>query len=105
MCVFNTHSKVADARNEILIANLALMGASTDLVRKIDACLTTEEATDNVYENGFGEVFDIICEKCKKRSEMHVYNYIEIEVFHFKMDKTVLGKRKTAEAMLDSFRK
>lgn len=103
--IFNTHSKVADARNEILIANLALMGASTELVRKIDACLTTEEATDIVYENGFGEVFDIICEKCKKRAEMHVDNEIEIEVFIFKMDKTVLGKSKNAEEMLDSFRK
>lgn len=103
--IFNTHSKVADARNEILIANLALMGASTELVRKIDSCLTTEEATDIVYENGFGEVFDIICEKCKKRAEMHVDNEIEIEVFIFKMDKTVLGKSKNAEKMLDSFRK
>lgn len=103
--IFNTHSKVADARNEILIANLALMGASTELVRKIDACFTTEEATDIVYENGFGEVFDIICEKCKKRAEMHVDNEIEIEVFIFKMDKTVLGKSKNAEEMLDSFRK
>lgn len=103
--IFNTHSKVADARNEILIANLALMGASTELVRKIDSCLTTEEATDIVYENGFGEVFDIICEKCKKRAEMHVDNEIEIEVFIFKMDKTVLGKSKNAEEMLESFRK
>lgn len=103
--IFNTHSKVADARNEILIANLALIGASTELVRKIDSCLTTEEATDIVYENGFGEVFDIICEKCKKRAEMHVDNEIEIEVFIFKMDKTVLGKSKNAEEMLDSFRK
>ena len=103
--IFNTHSKVADARNEILIANLALMGASTELVRKIDSCLTTEEATEIVYENGFGEVFDIICEKCKKRAEMHVDNEIEIEVFIFKMDKTVLGKSKNAEEMLESFRK
>ena len=103
--IFNTHSKVADARNEILIANLALMGASTELARKIDYCLTTEEATDIVYENGFGEVFDIICEKCKKRAEMHVDNEIEIEVFIFKMDKTVLGKSKNAEEMLESFRK
>lgn len=103
--IFNTHSKVADARNEILIANLALMGASTELVRKIDDCLTTEEATDIVYENGFGEVFDIICEKCKKRAEIHVDNEIEIEVFIFKMDKTVLGKSKNAEEMLESFRK
>lgn len=103
--IFNTHSKVADARNEILIANLALMGASTELARKIDSCLTTEEATDIVYENGFGEVFDIICEKCKKRAEMHVDNEIEIEVFIFKMDKTVLGKSKNAEEMLESFRK
>ena len=103
--IFNTHSKVADARNEILIANLALMGASTELARKIDYCLTTEEATDIVYEDGFGEVFDIICEKCKKRAEMHVDNEIEIEVFIFKMDKTVLGKSKNAEEMLESFRK
>lgn len=103
--IFNTHSKVADARNEILIANLALMGATTELVRKIDTCLTTEEATDIVYENGFGEVFDIICEKCKKRAEMYVDNEIEIEVFIFKMDKTVLGKSKNAEDMLESFRK
>ena len=103
--IFNTHSKVADARNEILIANLALMGASTELVRKIDSCLTTEEATDIVYENGFEEVFDIICEKCKKRAEIHVDNEIEIEVFIFKMDKTVLGNSKNAEEMLESFRK
>ncbi len=36
---------------------------------------------------------------------MHVDNEIEIEVFIFKMDKTVLGKSKNAEEMFESFRK
>lgn len=102
--IFNTHSKIADARNEILIANLALLGASTELVKKIDSCLTTEEATDIIYESGFEEVFDVICEKCKKRAELYVDNEIEIEVFMFKMDKTVLGKSKNAENMLNIFK-
>ncbi|MDU4493618.1 MAG: cobalt-precorrin-5B (C(1))-methyltransferase CbiD, partial [Staphylococcus warneri] len=44
--IFNTHSKVADARNEILIANLALMNAPFELIKSANECLTTEEFID-----------------------------------------------------------
>lgn len=101
--IFNTHSKVADARTEILIANLALMGADTKLLKKIDSCLTTEEAIDIINENGFSEVYNIICEKCRKRAELYVDDEIEIGVYIFKMDKTLLGKSKNADEILNSF--
>lgn len=102
--IFNTHSKVADARSEILIANLALLGADLDLIKKIDECLTTEEAVDIIDENGFNKVYDIICEKCRKRAQMHVNEEIEIGVYIFKMDKTLLGKSENADDMLSSFK-
>lgn len=102
--IFNTHSKVADARSEILIANLALLGAETDLIKKINECLTTEEAVDIINEYGFDKVYDIICEKCRKRSEIYVNEDIEIGVYIFKMDKTLLGKSENADEMLDSFK-
>ena len=37
--IFQTHSKVADARNEIMIANLALMGAPVEFLKQINECV------------------------------------------------------------------
>lgn len=37
--IFNTHSKVCDARNEIMISNLALMGAPLEFLKEINNVL------------------------------------------------------------------
>lgn len=67
--IFSTHSKDADARAEILVANLALMGMSVPDLERISNCLTTEAAGDIISETGYEGVYKIIADKIKYRSE------------------------------------
>ncbi|GEP25049.1 MAG: cobalt-precorrin-5B (C(1))-methyltransferase CbiD [Lentilactobacillus diolivorans] len=67
--IFSTHSKDADARAEIMVANLALMGAPTDLLKKVYNCLTTISMIKLINEAGYQKVYQIIADKIKLRSE------------------------------------
>lgn len=105
--IFNTHSKVADARNEILIANLALMNAPFELINKVNECLTTEEfieiLEDDKYKK-YKEIYNILSEKCKKRIDIYMNNdEIDIEVMIFSMEKKLLGKSKKAGDLKEVF--
>ena len=91
--IFNTHSKVADARSEILISNLALMKAPYDLLEKINECLTAEEAVDKVSN------------KCRDKVKQYLGDDdTEVEVIMFSMDKTLLGKSDNTDSLVEVFR-
>lgn len=105
--IFNTHSKVADARNEILIANLALMNAPFELINKVNECLTTEEfieiLEDDKYKK-YKEIYNILSEKCKKRIDIYMNDdEIDIEVMIFSMEKNLLGESKKAGDLKEVF--
>ncbi|RDC49753.1 cobalt-precorrin-5B (C(1))-methyltransferase [Acinetobacter sp. RIT592] len=105
--IFNTHSKVADARNEILIANLALMNAPFELINKVNECLTTEEfieiLEDDKYKK-YKEIYNILSEKCKKRIDIYMNDdEIDIEVIIFSMEKKLLGESKKAGDLKEVF--
>lgn len=105
--IFNTHSKVADARNEILIANLALMNAPFELINKVNECLTTEEfieiLEDDKYKK-YKEIYNTISEKCKKRIDIYINDdEIDIEVMIFSMEKKLLGESKKAGDLKEVF--
>lgn len=105
--IFNTHSKVADARNEILIANLALMNAPFELINKVNECLTTEEfieiLEDDKYKK-YKEIYNILSEKCKKRIDIYMNDdEIDIEVMIFSMEKKLLGESKKAGDLKEVF--
>lgn len=105
--IFNTHSKVADARNEILIANLALMNAPFELINKVNECLTTEEfieiLEDDKYKK-YKEIYNILSEKCKKRIDIYMNDdEIDIEVMIFSIDKKLLGESKKAGDLKEVF--
>lgn len=103
--IFNTHSKVADARNEILIANLAMMKAPYDFLLKINSCVTTEGAVEILNQSKYIEVYDIISNKCKERVDIYIGDEdINTEVMIFSMDKKLLGKSKEADKLLEVFR-
>lgn len=105
--IFNTHSKVADARNEILIANLALMNAPFELINKVNECLTTEEFIEILEDNNYKEykeIYNVLSEKCKKRIDTYLNDdEIDIEVMIFSMRKKLLGESKKAGDLKEVF--
>ena len=50
--IFNTHSRVADCRMEILASCGVEMGADNGIVKNILKCVTTDEAVDLLLKNG-----------------------------------------------------
>lgn len=102
--IFNTHSKVCDARNEIMIANLALMGADLDLLNKVNECVTAEGAVEIIDQSEYTEIYNILCDKCKEKAEQYLHNEVEVEVYMFRMDKSLLGKSKKADLLMEAFR-
>ena len=105
--IFNTHSKVADARNEILIANLALMNAPFDLIQKVNECLTTEEFIEILQDDNYKkyeEIYNILSDKCKNRIDIYLNDEeTNVEVMIFSMDKKLLGKSLKASALKEIF--
>ncbi|AXY26126.1 cobalt-precorrin-5B (C(1))-methyltransferase [Suicoccus acidiformans] len=96
--IFSTHSKDADGRNEIMVANLALLGAPLDLLEQVNNTLTTESQAEIILEAGYGQVYDVLVEKIKQRS-LAKLKYrdpdIEIEAIAFLKDQPVFATTKS----------
>lgn len=104
--IFNTHSKVADARSEILVANLALMGARYEFLNKINQCVTTEEAVELINNSEYREVYNILSNKCRERVKQYFNedsDDIDVEVIIFSMDKSLLGKSDNTDDLVEVF--
>lgn len=67
--IFQTHSRNADARMEILTANAAAVGAEQPLLQEIMQALTTEDAVGLLEESGYLEQ---TMEQVMKRIEYHL---------------------------------
>ncbi|MBB1110533.1 cobalt-precorrin-5B (C(1))-methyltransferase [Limosilactobacillus sp. pH52_RY] len=96
--IFSTHSKDADARAEIMVANLALMGGvPTVFLRKINQCLTTISMIKMIDEAGYQEVYQMIADKIKLRAEKllaHREPHVEIDAVIFSRESGFLAASK-----------
>ncbi len=105
--IFNTHSKVADARNEILIANLALMRANFELIEKVNKCVATEEVIEILEDTKYTEykeIYNILSGKCKERIDVYLNDEeIQTEVMIFSIEKKLLGKSEKADELMEIF--
>ncbi|TCO79497.1 cobalt-precorrin-5B (C(1))-methyltransferase CbiD [Marinisporobacter balticus] len=102
--IFHTHSKIADARIEILAANLALLGAPITIIESLFECVTTEAAIEIIKEKGYEKVFETLGEKAEKRCESRVYDQLEVGIIMFSMDKKILGVGPRGRKMLEEFK-
>ncbi len=91
--IFHTHSKVADARNEILAAHYFYWSKDDKGFLAIMECNTTEEAIDYIKDSAFWSYFISLI---KKRIEMHVHGEINAEVILLSQKKGVLAKTNNA---------
>jgi len=82
--IFNTHSKVADARLEILTACAVVAGESSEILQKIIGSNTTEEAVE--YIEGT-KVWEVVGKRALKYLRERTYGEIEMEVAFFSFEK------------------
>ena len=103
--IFHTHSRVSDARSEILIANLALMGADLETLQKVAACVTTEAALEVIQEAGYEKVYGVLAQKCKERALMHLRtDEIEVEVILFSMAGEELARTSGVNRLVEEMK-
>ncbi|MCL6610679.1 MAG: cobalt-precorrin-5B (C(1))-methyltransferase CbiD [Peptococcaceae bacterium] len=97
--IFNTHSRVADGRREILAAYAALHGAKKELVARILNINTLEGAVDLVRESGLDGVFDHIAAVASRRAQDHVWGRIRVATVITARDGGILGMDGAAEEL------
>lgn len=100
--IFSTHSRDADARAEVMVANLALMGAPLDLIKQIDHCLTTISMIKLINEAGYQAVYQQLVDKIKMRAEkLLAYREpkVEIEAVIFSRETGFLAATKPVEKL------
>lgn len=98
--IFHTHSRVADARMEIMTAYTALEGASRELLEKIYGCRTTEAAASILKQNGLAAVFDRVASEASRRCMEYCYSKVRVGVVLFNEDDTLLSIDENAGAIL-----
>ena len=89
--IFNTHSKVADAKVEIMVSELALLGAPLNILQDISLANTTDEMSNYLTHTPYLEVFQILAEKARKRCLQFIFEGIDIEVILYDMSSRLLG--------------
>jgi len=90
--IFNTHHKVADARNEVIAAHAGAAGADSQLVEKILQANTTEEAIALLKQANLSAlVFNRIAERVSQRIFDRVQQKIKVSVILVSLEGEVLG--------------
>jgi cobalt-precorrin-5B (C1)-methyltransferase len=102
--IFQTHSRVADARAEIICAYAALAGAPQPVLEGIYACVTTEAATEVMERNGIEGVYPQIAAKVSKRCQEYVGRRIKIGAVLFNGADRLLAMDAVAGEILEGFK-
>jgi cobalt-precorrin-5B (C1)-methyltransferase len=95
--IMNTHSKYGDARMEILGIHAAMAGASSEVVRKLFGCITTEEAIAVLDEAAVREqTLASLLQKLDEHIRERVHHHMEIGAILFSNFYGYLGETRDA---------
>lgn len=91
--IFYTHSKIADARLEILASYAALLGMDQQGVDEIFKVKTTEAAMPIIERYGLKEkgYYDLLAKRASLRSQQHVFNALEVGTVMVTLKGELLG--------------
>ncbi|MGK0702015.1 cobalt-precorrin-5B (C(1))-methyltransferase CbiD [Yokenella regensburgei] len=105
--VFHTHSHIADARMETLVAHLALQGAPRALLTLISECDTTEAAMEHIEAFGFQHIYSHLAKRiCQRVLQMLRFtkNPPVCDAIMFSFDNQVLGSNRPVELIAQALR-
>ena len=103
--IFHTHSHIADARMETLVAHLALLGAPLELLTQVSDCDTTEAAMEHIEASGFQHIYNHLAERICQRVQQRLrftQHPPTCDAIMFSFDNQILGSsRPVAEIVGD----
>lgn len=89
--VFHLHSRVADARREILAANLLLYGADIDLMHRVMHSNTAEEAAAIIHQEGQGAFFDFLAHRISQAAAERTDHQVQVGTILFSYENGLIG--------------
>lgn len=99
--IMNTHSKQADARMEIFLANAALEGAKLETLQAIEKAITTDEMISILKQSGHLEG---VMKRIMSRINYHVRNRLGVDckvgIIVFSVEYGLLGQTEEIEELL-----
>lgn len=104
--IMNTHSKVADARCEIMALHTLLSGGTKQMAQTIMACSHTDEMLKYLEEWGLREdVMKSLCDKIEYYMERRIGDRMEFGVMLFSGKYGFLGATDRASDLVDRWEK
>jgi cobalamin biosynthesis protein CbiD len=88
--IFQTHSKLADARREIFAACCLEIGADTSIIHAAIKCVTVEEAA-NLFINQNPELFTHIAQRISKRAMFYIKEELAVGTIVTTLEGNILG--------------
>lgn len=105
--IFHTHSHIADARMETLVAHLALLGAPLALLRTVSDCDTTEAAMEHIDAAGFNHLYDHLAQRICQRVMQNLRftkNPPQCDAIMFSFDNQLLGANRPLQDIVEDLR-
>ena len=102
--IFHTHSHIADARMETLVAHLALLGAPHELLQKVSECDTTEAAMEHIDAAGFGHLYNQLAQRICQRVMQNLRftkNPPQCDAIMFSFDNHILGTNRSFQDIVE----
>lgn len=86
--IFNTHSRVCDGRIEAFIYYLALRCAPIDIIEKVKAAMTAEEALNICIDNGYDEIVYDMERGCEEKIKVYLKDeHYPVKVIIYSMER------------------
>lgn len=103
--IFHTHSHIADARMETLVAHLALLGAPLELLTQVSDCDTTEAAMEHIDAFGYQRIYSHLAERICLRVQQKL-RFTKTppvcDAIMFAFDNQVLGSNRPVEEIVEA---
>lgn len=101
--IFNTHSRLADARFEIFAARATLLGGGVKETRKLQEMTTTEEMVELLADLGDDKLFDRLAADVSSRADGYLHGQVKTGTVLFNFRRGLLGQDDEAGRILEEF--
>lgn len=104
--IMNTHSRVADGRQDVFCSCALLAGSDKDTALKMLECVTSEEALCILQEAGLIDPFmDVLMKRIEEKLTYRAGSGMKIAAIVFANERRILGKTSSADELLALIRR